>query len=157
LSYIEKNLLPGEELVYRAHLHWVIYARAIFCFVLAIMIVLLVAVYGTPDTRTIGVLVALAFVVFGLFAFILRYIDNKTSEFGVTNKRVLIKVGLIRRHSLELLLRQIEGIGVDQSIMGRIFGYGTIMVSGTGGTKETFPHIAHPLEFRRQVQGQTIA
>jgi uncharacterized membrane protein YdbT with pleckstrin-like domain len=64
----------------------------------------------------------------------------------------LIKVGLIRRHSLELLLQKVEGIGVDQGILGRILGYGTITVSGVGGTQEAFRMISNPLEFRRQVQ-----
>jgi uncharacterized membrane protein YdbT with pleckstrin-like domain len=62
---------------------------------------------------------------------------------------------LIRRHSLELLLRQVEGIRVDQGLLGRVLGYGTIVVGGTGGTAEPFPEIASPLEFRRQVQMQS--
>jgi uncharacterized membrane protein YdbT with pleckstrin-like domain len=65
---------------------------------------------------------------------------------------VLIKIGFIQRHSLEVLLHKVEGIGVNQSIFGRILGFGTITVTGTGGTKETFDLIAAPLEFRKQVQ-----
>ena len=80
-----------------------------------------------------------------------------TSEFAVTNKRVLVKVGFISRHTLELLLSKVETIGVDQSILGRILGYGTIVVIGTGGTREPFKAIADPLGFRHQVQGQTSA
>ena len=64
---------------------------------------------------------------------------------------------MIRRHSLELLLQKVEGIGVDQGIAGRVLGYGTITVSGTGGTKESFPLISDPLEFRRQVQANIVA
>jgi uncharacterized membrane protein YdbT with pleckstrin-like domain len=73
----------------------------------------------------------------------------------VTNRRVLIKVGFIRRHSLELLLPKVEGIAVDQGILGRILGYGTIIVTGTGGTKEPFRNIIAPMEFRKMVQQQT--
>ncbi len=76
-----------------------------------------------------------------------------TSEFAVTNKRVLVKVGFISRHTLELLLSKVETVGVDQSILGRILGYGTIVVIGTGGTREPFRAITDPLEFRHQVQG----
>ena len=83
------------------------------------------------------------------------YINFTSSEFGVTNRRVLIKVGFIRRRSLELLLSKVEGIGVDQGIPGRIFGYGTIIVTGTGGTKEPFRNITAPMEFRKTVQEQT--
>jgi uncharacterized membrane protein YdbT with pleckstrin-like domain len=73
----------------------------------------------------------------------------------VTTKRVIIKVGLVRRRSVELLLRQVEAIRVEQGILGRILGYGTIIVGGTGGTAEPFSEIAAPLEFRRQVQMQS--
>jgi uncharacterized membrane protein YdbT with pleckstrin-like domain len=88
----------------------------------------------------------------GVVLFIPPWIRSVSSEFAITNKRVLIKVGLIRRHSLELLLQKVEGIGVDQTVLGRILGYGTITVSGVGGTKESFRTISDPLEFRRQVQ-----
>jgi uncharacterized membrane protein YdbT with pleckstrin-like domain len=93
-----------------------------------------------------------SFFLVGILLGVLRFIAYKSSEFAVTNKRVLIKVGFIRRHSLELLLQKVEGIGVDQGIVGRIFGYGTIIVTGTGGTKEPFKNIENPLEFRKQVQ-----
>ena len=92
------------------------------------------------------------FFLVGILLGVPRFIRYKTSEFAVTNKRVLIKVGFIKRHSLELLLQKVEGIGVDQDFFGRIFGYGTIMVTGTGGTKEHFKKIENPLEFRKQVQ-----
>ncbi|MGO9985725.1 MAG: PH domain-containing protein [Rhodomicrobium sp.] len=75
----------------------------------------------------------------------------RTSEFAVTDHRVMVKVGVIRRHSLEIMLPQVEGIGVDQGILGRILSYGTITVSGTGATHEHFIRIRNPLEFRRRV------
>src|SRR5258706_11991105 len=86
-----------------------------------------------------------------------RWRARISSEFAVTNKRVLIKVGFIRRHSLELLLQKVEGIGVDQGIWGRAVDYGTIMVTGTGGTNEPFKNIAAPLEVRKQVQSRVTA
>ncbi|OFW04024.1 MAG: hypothetical protein A3I61_05690 [Acidobacteria bacterium RIFCSPLOWO2_02_FULL_68_18] len=60
-----------------------------------------------------------------------------------------------RTCTLELLLRQVEAISIDQSILGRIFDYGSITLSGTGGVREVFHDIARPLECRRQVQSQT--
>ena len=81
-------------------------------------------------------------------------ITYATSEFAVTNKRVLIKVGFIQRTSFELLLKQVESILVEQGIMGRVLGFGTIIVIGTGGSKEEFDYISDPLEFRKQVQSQ---
>jgi uncharacterized membrane protein YdbT with pleckstrin-like domain len=78
-----------------------------------------------------------------------------TSEFGVTSKRVIVKVGLVQRQTLELLLRQVEAISVDQSIMGRVFNYGSVTLSGTGGVRGVFHNIAAPLDFRRKIQSQT--
>jgi uncharacterized membrane protein YdbT with pleckstrin-like domain len=90
---------------------------------------------------------------FGVSALI-RY---TTSEFALTNKRVLFKVGWLRRKTQELLLKKVEGISVDQSVLGRLLGFGTITVTGTGGTREPFPNIAGPLEFRSQIQSQIFA
>ena len=92
----------------------------------------------------------LAFLVFAITSLIAR----ATSEFAVTNKRVLIKTGWLRRHSLETLLSKVEGIRVEQSIFGRMWDYGTIVVSGTGGLNEPFRGIASPMQFRRVVQEQ---
>lgn len=84
--------------------------------------------------------------------FVAPLIDYLTSEFAITNKRIIIKVGFISRRTLELNLAKVESVNVDQSILGRILGYGTIIVVGTGGTKEPFSDICTPLEFRKQFQ-----
>lgn len=86
--------------------------------------------------------------------FISPLIDRLTSEFAITNKRVIIKIGLISRHVLEMNLSKVESINVDQTVLGRMLGFGSITVVGTGGTRELFHNIADPLEFRRQFQSQ---
>lgn len=89
----------------------------------------------------------------GLFSlFIAPLIEMYTSEYAITNRRVIAKVGLISRRTLEMNLPQIESIKVDQSILGRILGYGDIVVTGTGGSNEAFSNIKSPLEFRKQYQ-----
>lgn len=85
-----------------------------------------------------------------LTLFIAPFIDRWSSEFAITNRRVIIKIGLISRHVLEMNLSKVESINVDQTVMGRMMGYGTITVIGTGGTREFFHKIADPMEFRRQ-------
>jgi hypothetical protein len=142
MGYVENNLLPNEQVTYRARLHWIIYGLPIAILGIAILVV---ALGG-------GAIAGGVIAVVGLLFLLPPWIRSTSSDFAITNKRVLIKVGLIRRHSLELLLQKVEGIGVDQGILGRILGYGTITVSGVGGTKEAFRMISNPLEFRRQVQ-----
>jgi len=85
---------------------------------------------------------------------LLPLIEYWTSEFAVTNKRVIMKVGWVARRVLELNLNKIESVNVDQSFLGRLLGYGTITVIGTGGTRETFDRITDPLAFRRAFQEQ---
>jgi uncharacterized membrane protein YdbT with pleckstrin-like domain len=146
MGYIEQNLMQGEQIRYYTKLHWIIFIFPILLIIIGICLALVFSLHSTA--LIIGTLFFLVGILFG----VPRFITYKTSEFAVTNKRVLIKVGFIKRHSLELLLQKVEGIGVDQDISGRIFGYGTIIVTGTGGTKEPFKKIANPLEFRKQVQ-----
>jgi uncharacterized membrane protein YdbT with pleckstrin-like domain len=79
-------------------------------------------------------------------------IATLSNEFAITNKRVIIKEGLISRRSLEIAISKVESIAVDQSILGRILGYGTLVVRGTGGTNEPFYKISKAMEFRRRFQ-----
>ena len=87
-----------------------------------------------------------------LTLFIYPWIVKSTSEFVITNKRVIIKRGLIARKTFEMNLNKIETVNVDQSIWGRIFGFGTINIVGTGGTREVFDSISKPLAFRKKFQ-----
>jgi len=77
--------------------------------------------------------------------------DFFSSEFAITNKRFIVKRGRLSRRSLEMNLRQIESVSVDQNILQRMMGYGTVTIAGTGGTKEKLPRITHPLEFRNKL------
>src|SRR5277367_6037582 len=109
MGYVESNLLPNEQITYRARVHRIIYLLPAVIVVIAI----LVGLGGG------GPIAAGALCVIGLITALPPWIRSSSSEFAITNKRVLIKIGLIRRHSLELLLPRIEGIGVDQGFLGR--------------------------------------
>ena len=87
-----------------------------------------------------------------LSLFLSPLINRWTDEFAITNKRVIIKTGLIRRKTVELNLSKIESVNVVQSVLGRILGYGSIQIIGTGGTREIFPNIKKPLMFRKKFQ-----
>jgi uncharacterized membrane protein YdbT with pleckstrin-like domain len=150
MSYVDKNLMPSEKVIYRTHLHWVVFLWPILWFVVAIWLYSAGVANGSIFATLVLLLIAFPM----LFD---AFVARRTSEFAVTNKRVLIKTGLIRRHSLETLLNKIEGIHVEQGILGRIVDYGTIIITGTGGSKEPFHRIANPMEFRRRVQEQIVA
>jgi uncharacterized membrane protein YdbT with pleckstrin-like domain len=149
MSYIEENLMPGERVEYQAHVHWIVYLPAVALLLIAIVFFILGA---SREGASFAIGFAVFFLVAAAIGAAAAQVRKMSSEFAVTNRRVLIKVGLISRHTLELLLHKVEGIGVDQTLSGRLLGFGSIVVTGTGGTRERFDRIAHPLEFRRHVQ-----
>lgn len=147
MAYVDKHLLTGERVIYRSRQHWVVFTGPALLFVVA-----LASLIYSRSNAMLGV----AFVV-GLVAVIwatARAIARLSAEFTVTNKRVVIKLGTIRRRAIEMLLSKVEEIAVSQGVGGRILGYGTLVIVGTGGSKEIFMLMADPLEFRRQVQEQ---
>lgn len=155
MSYVNENLISGEVVQYQARLHWTSLAARLFWSVALIAggVALVTASAGRPDLpwlMWLGVACFATAVVVGVVA---RVIYN-SAEFAITNKRVILKTGVLRRRSTEMFLAKVETVAVDQSLTGRLFDYGTISLVGTGGTAEPFAHIAQPLEFRRQVQEQ---
>jgi membrane protein YdbS with pleckstrin-like domain len=152
VSYLDDHLLTGERIVYRARLHWTIFLTAIVVVVLGIALGILLQVvepaYSLAGAALAGIGLLLA------IGPAVRYIS---SEFAVTDKRVLGKLGFIERESKETLLSKVEAIAIDQGVIGRVLGFGTVTITGTGGTQESFPRISEPLEFRRQIQSQIIA
>ena len=154
MGYVDQRLTTGEAVLYRAKLHWVIFAGPAL---LAAGGAALLFFGGSGRLGgTVGGFGLLFLFAAGLFA-VERWLVRSSSEFAVTNRRVLIKVGVVGRHSLELLLSKIEGIGEDQDAIGRLLDYGTVTVTGTGGTREAFARIAEPLRFRTEVESRVPA
>ena len=151
MSYVDEHLLPGEEVVHTAHLHKITYGVPMLTSLLLLAGAVFVFLNQLPAIA--GAVLVIA----ALLPLLYAWVSYTSSEFAVTDKRVIIKVGWIQRRTLETMLGKVEGIGVEQGIIGRILDYGTITVTGTGGTMERFANIATPLEFRRQVQSQVSA
>ncbi len=160
MSYAEKHLIASETVQYETRLHWIVMAgHALIAAVLALVGVSLLitpwrVVYGgeaaSGPLRWAGV----ACVVVAAIFFGIGVVRRSATEMAVTNKRVIVKSGLANRRTIELLLSRIESIAIEEPALGRLLGYGTVIVRGTGGTPEVFPQIARPLEFREQVQRQ---
>jgi uncharacterized membrane protein YdbT with pleckstrin-like domain len=152
MSSLDDQLLAGERIVYRSRPHWILFGGPIVVglagIALGITLQLTLNDYWYVGAALVGLALLLA------VPPTVRYLS---SDFAVTDKRVLARRGLLRRDSLETLLSKIEGIDVEQNLWGRMLGYGTLTITGTGGTHESMPCIPRPLEFRRQVQGQIVA
>ena len=167
MSYVEKNLVPGETLLYQTRHHWIVLIGPLL---MALLVGLpgLLLLFAAADknaeladyvaripggTQTLVVLGAIL-VVTALATLAWGMAKRNATEMAVTNRRVLIKTGMGSRRTLDLMLSRVESIGVEETMWGRMIGYGSVIVRGTGGTPEPFVKISHPQEFRRQVQQQ---
>ncbi len=92
------------------------------------------------------------FIFIAVLMAIYTFIKMSSSEFALTNKRVLIKVGVLTHNSLETQLNKVSNISVSQGVLGRLLGYGTIIIASTGGVKEMYPSIENPILFKKKIQ-----
>ena len=148
--YSRSTLAPNETPFYKTSLHWIIFIRfgiialLAFLFVAMPFAIALQALTGS-ELGWFALPLPVLFLVPPTLAF-------ASSELVITDRRVLIKTGIIRRQTLEMFISKIESVGVDQGFFGRMFDYGSVVVRGTGGFEQAFEAIAAPLELRRWVQ-----
>ena len=160
MSYIDATLVPGEEVVYQTRLHWVVMlGHILFSLVLVIAgagLFVYLRMQTGLDMNLVRILIGFAalLAIVGVAAFIVGMARRNATEMAVTTRRVVIKTGLAARKTIEMLLNKVESIEVSETTGGRMLGYGTIVIIGTGGTSEPFHWMAHPLQFRSQVQQQ---
>ncbi len=131
MSYIDESLVEGETVIHKARVSWWSQFGLI-----ALGIVLLVLVIG-------------------LFFLIAAWINVRSTEIAITNRRIITKFGFIKRHTVEINLEKVEALRVEQGFMGRMLNYGTIFISGAGTSVAPLANIADPLVFRRKFMEAT--
>ena len=150
MSYAEKILQPEETIVHVTGLHWFVYLPAFGFLILAVAAVVLSN--NVASNLANFVLLGAAVLAFlALIAWLRGFLRRSGTELVVTNRRVIFKRGLIRRHTVEMNMSKVESVDVDQSIAGRLFGYGTVTIRGTGGGIEPLRKISGPVDFRNHV------
>jgi uncharacterized membrane protein YdbT with pleckstrin-like domain len=142
--------MQDEEIAARKRLHWVIFLGPLLLALVSLVAVLAGLYTGQPWIQIAGGGV-LAIAAIWAAPTLVRYLST---EFAVTNKRLIRKEGALRHSSRELHLSKIESVHVEQSLAGRMLGYGSMIVSGTGGLNHVFQRIPHPLRFREAIQRQ---
>jgi len=145
MKFLTTYLQPGEEIMYRARLH-------IFLF-LQPSILLGIGFLCYFDSVRITHYLGITLLFLGLVSLVQRVFVKVGSIYAVTNKRVIIKTGVISRRTVELVLVKCEGIQVVQDILGRIFGYGTIVIT-TGGATNCYFYVAKPFRFKMEINKQ---
>jgi len=149
MSYIKHVLQPGEKIIMIGRLSWILYYRAILYLILGVVLVVLEHLYWDKDEiiYATAALFALLVVVSAVHAWFVRFI----TEIAVTDKRVIYKRGFITRHTIEINMDKVASVDVDQSILGRLFDYGTVTVQGTGLTFEPLRRIEAPVALRNAI------
>lgn len=147
-SYTSATLQPNEQPLHHTTIHWMALVGSITGATLSLIVIIPIAMLAAWKDLywawfllliPVGILLSAAVTV-------------KTSELVITDRRVLIKVGFIQRHTFEMFISKIESVAVFQSMLGRLFNFGTVEIRGTGGSSESFPTIADPLKFRDAIQ-----
>ena len=144
MGYIQKNLMEGEKVTYEAKQHCIIYTWPI------ILALVSFCAFFLPIDTWINVCICGVGLLVALFWAISLYGGR---QYVVTTNRLIFKRGIINRNSHELLLKKCEGVQVDQSIPGRIFDYGTVVVT-TGEVTNSYKYISHPLRFTTKIHEQ---
>jgi uncharacterized membrane protein YdbT with pleckstrin-like domain len=154
--YIQRVLSPGEKIVYEAQLHWYIYLRGLGWVVAgavlgaagSYLVQLLVGarLFDIPTNFPVR-LVGVGVILVGAFSLLSAYIRQISTELVITDRRVIAKYGFIATTTFEVMMARIEGANIDQTILGRLLGFGTILVRGTGGGISPIDHIAAPYAF----------
>jgi hypothetical protein len=147
-SYTTATLQANERPLHHTTIHWMALMGSIFGAAFALIVIVPIAMFASWKAYYWAWL--LLFIPLGIL--LAAAVGVRTSELVITDRRVLIKVGFIRRHTFEMFISKIESVAVYQGMMGRIFNYGTVEIRGTGGSAESFATIASPLQFRDAIQ-----
>lgn len=131
-NYVNNNLGKEEKVIYEAKLHWIFW-------VAPILEAIVTSYIASQSNAYLWIVPALIM--------IRAYYLYKSFEYVLTNKRVINKYGIIRRHVFELKIEKIETVRVDQGILGRILNYGSVVVLGTQ-SQSGLSRVAKPLDFR---------
>ncbi len=153
MGYVDAILEPGEKVVFETRLSWTLYGPAIVGAMVAFA--LPVAAASAPALTSgfafaVYILAALTAVA-ALVSFLRAWFRRWTTEIAVTDRRVVLKRGFIRRHTVEMNMQKVESVDVDQTQFGRLFDYGTVTIRGTGSTLESFRMIDRPLKLRTAI------
>jgi uncharacterized membrane protein YdbT with pleckstrin-like domain len=150
MSYVQRVLQPDETVIHQSRLHPLIFLPALVLLVIAVALLVASAQFAGDISLAFKAAAAM-FGLLALASWARAAIRRATTELAVTDRRVIYKSGLLARHTLEMNRSKVESVDVDQSILGRIFGFGTIIVRGTGGSLEPIRMISDPLTFRSHI------
>ncbi len=149
MSYLQKVLEPNETILYRTTISWTVYIPGLLVLVVAIAVYVASSLILT--SRAVVDVLTLIPALFALALLAKAWLHRWTTEIAITNRRIILKRGFIRRHTIEINMDKVESVDVDQSLVGRLLNYGDVIVRGTGEGFEPLHMIDSPLKFRSEV------
>lgn len=145
MGYVERNLNPGETIEYRGRASW----AAVLQRGITILIISFVLAALASHSSALSALAGLGFII-AIVSLVAGFMFRKTSEYAVTDRRVIGKYGWIRQRSVDVLMAHISGVSVSMTTLGRIFDYGTVWVNGAG-TRTSLLNLGRPRAFQSAV------
>ena len=150
MNYIAKHLNKDEKIVYQGSMHWIIFVWPIVFTLLLSLFILFLTFW--LDVNFVWLL--LPVILLGFFGLLFARLVHNHSEFAVTDHRVAVKMGIIAIKTDDIMLDQIESVDFDQTILGKILGYGSVVVVGSGTSKIELAYLSDPETFQQRVQAQ---
>ena len=135
--------MPNNQIVYQSHLHWVIFLWPV--------VFMVAAVYVGLNFEAINT-IALFFAVMGLAWFLMVWMTYQFSSLTIKQKQVILRTGFFIRETTDIPFNKIESIDIRQTLLGSMFKYGSLVITGTGGTKQLIHYLNRPLTCRRYIE-----
>ena len=151
MSYVKHVIQPNEKILRIGKKHWIVYGYAILFLIAGILLIFLE--YKFFDSEPVIISTGALFGVLTAAYAVKGWVERLTTEIAVTDKRIIFKRGVFQLHTEETNMDKVASVDVDQTLIGRILGYGTIEIHGTGGRQaiERLYNIASPIKLRNAI------
>lgn len=152
-NYVKRNLMNGEQILMNAQIHWAYWFQPFLRIIIELVVAgaLLFFVHDDSHQHLFN-MIALVLIILAVVTFLYHLLKVKCMDMAITDRRLVIKQGIISVQTFELLLQKAEAIEVEQNFMGRLLGFGTITAIGSGGSVGSMKLISNPNDFRRAFQ-----
>jgi uncharacterized membrane protein YdbT with pleckstrin-like domain len=149
MPYVDRVLQQGETVRHIARISWVTYLPGLFLW--AVAGILAGILPSQPALHFFVLVIAVIIFVIGAVLLARAWFQRVTTEIAVTDRRIIYKSGFIRRYTVEMHMDKVESVDVDQSVFGRIFDYGSVIIHGTGAGLEPLSYVDHPIDLRNHI------
>jgi len=132
-----------QGVIYQARLHWIIFLYPTLLFLVGFFVLVSFESFEKVGLLIIGV---------STLWWLMHYANYKYSYINIKRNRIVLRAGVWVRQTIDLPMRKIESVDITQNILGSMLGYGTMLITGTGGSRNYLSYIKSPLTCRRLIE-----